>query len=832
MNFLKKLFGKKEEQQESLNNTSLVKYDLLIPETKDKVKKKQERSNNGYAVRNGELIEQAKKEIAERFNKVYPQPNRVTRDYLVQVAESLTSKYRFQITEVNTKLLEVNPNNSAIMTEDSDGGVGYFSPWAHTNVPSYFYDPKVPCTFKRKTWHYRYFFIRNDIFKGVEYRIKDAMLELYNSLNAEKSKLWQETRWQTMKKAWGTLEDFEGYTDNVRKHIFLEDICKSKGVSPEDIVRAISFSLNMNYSEAHDVAVEYGVIQYTNLEQQRIIELHSKRNYYNAVGPEEASKSEKLHGDMSPRQMQESTEKSYTEQLIDTLKKGSCDFPPVFLKSSSDNKYKIARRKAWLFKNFWILGVPEFWKISTFTTIFSNFYNSLNFEDKLGYHHFTGGLNLWFGLSMNEIRTGRYEGDINLRDYKTEPWRNLCNRLLVALSKDCMLNAEEILELLSWTLPSLSKAEIIDLVYNSVGAENLVEVLERAKVKVIEEKDSTYIPPKSHINWNENAELRTFIIQNMVYREDVTKVRSLVKTMYHVDISSSQIFTILSHSHSLVLWREDYDKTKMTATLCAKFLDYIEKHPEVIIRSYGNLPKLRSHTLVNKDLGYNMQLQVYDTTLRMLYKSNLVKWAQEDGTVLRRAGSKKDKPKTNRSVLEEHIDFISSNYPDSTLSGQEYIKFLNEKFKINCTYSSFIQFLSMHKIKKNNPFPVKEKIVMMNPSSGSETEYTTLPKDVSKEVIGKLINYINMHKSTIRVNSAALTWVQHGGLIGPNTVFVHWDDNPVNNIIDNIMGMTQTEFNLYLAKRRKLNTPKGNVELNKSIYQQVLLEKEIKKEKI
>ena len=96
----------------------------------------------------------------------------------------------------------------------------------------------------------------------------------------------------------------------------------------------------------------------------------------------------------------------------------------------------------------------------------------------------------------------------------------------------------------------------------------------------------------------------------------------------------------------------------------------------------------------------------------------------------------------------------------------------------------------------------------------------------------KLLPYIDISRSTIRVRETAYNWVKNGGILTPDMDFIHWDDNPRNNNIDNIYGVPNQVIMAYHRLRRKNGTPKGNVELNKSMYQQVLLEREIKKENI
>lgn len=704
-----------------------------------------------------------------------------------KIANEIAHNHSLGMSTANTKLLEVNPYDEVEECFDDDGTpIGNFSPWAHTNLPSYFNDPKVSDSFKRRTWHFRYYFIRDKIFSNTaNYLSKDAMLDLYNSLHVDKNKLWQETRWQMIKKHWGTLSDFEGYTYDVQKHIFLEDLCKSPGVTAEQMIQAISFSLNMNYSYAHDIACEYGVITYDNPEQNRVISLHSRRKYYNSVSPEVASQKERSDN-----------ENHYTEQLFNCLKKGVEDIPISFMKESDDNKYKIVRRKAWLFKNFWILGIKEFYELPTFTSMITEFYNAQGFEYQLEYSHIGVSLNSWFGLKMGDIKTGKY-GTGGVRDFTKEPWKTLFNRFLRALAKDCVLSGTELLDVIEWAAPELSKDDIIRFIYtDGEGIGNIKATLREDGLNVAtnNETSSNLLTDDTpgNINWKENSELKQFIIDNMNYREDVYKVRSLVKQNFWLNVSKAQIYSILSNSKKVVLWKDDYDKTKVTAEICEQFLDYIEEHPEIIIskeKCRYAYPRVNEDRLsqIREELGFNIYSGVYNTVLRMLYVAKLIDWVDINGTKVLRRINEEEK------VQEEQV--------------QE---------------------------EKEQPLVPEDRVrYVKSGGSSSETAYRIIPRNQeSKELLFKLLPYIDTSRSTIRVREAAYNWVTNGGILTPDMDFIHWDDDPRNNNIDNIYGVPRQVIMAYHRLRIKNGTPKGNVELNKSMYQQVLLEREIKKENI
>ena len=93
----------------------------------------------------------------------------------------------------------------------------------------------------------------------------------------------------------------------------------------------------------------------------------------------------------------------------------------------------------------------------------------------------------------------------------------------------------------------------------------------RKKVEVKEELSED----TSKINWTERTDLKEFIIRNVNFRDssDIDNTRTLVKINYGLDLSREQIFSIISWSKKVILWLNDDNKTKMTAPLCAKFLD-------------------------------------------------------------------------------------------------------------------------------------------------------------------------------------------------------------------------------------------------------------------
>ena len=73
-------------------------------------------------------------------------------------------------------------------------------------------------------------------------------------------------------------------------------------------------------------------------------------------------------------------------------------------------------------------------------------------------------------------------------------------------------------------------------------------------------------------------------------------------------------------------------------------------------------------------------------------------------------------------------------------------------------------------------------------------------------------------------------WLMHGmKLEKSQTHFIYWDDNLKNTDISNLQPITRSIFRCYILAR--IGLPKGDVELNKSVYQRIIIEQSLKRRK-
>lgn len=73
-------------------------------------------------------------------------------------------------------------------------------------------------------------------------------------------------------------------------------------------------------------------------------------------------------------------------------------------------------------------------------------------------------------------------------------------------------------------------------------------------------------------------------------------------------------------------------------------------------------------------------------------------------------------------------------------------------------------------------------------------------------------------------------WLMHGmKLEKSQTHFIYWDDNLKNTDISNLQPVTCGIFTCYAKAKKGL--PKGDVELNKSVYQRIIIEQSLKRRK-